>query len=30
MRERVQHAGGTMDVKSMRSRGFEVHVTMPA
>lgn len=30
MRERIQHAGGTMDVKSMRGHGFEVHVRMPA
>jgi signal transduction histidine kinase len=30
MRERVQQASGTMDVKSMRGRGFEVHITLPA
>jgi len=29
MRERVQQAGGTMDVKSMRTRGFEVQITLP-
>ncbi|HUR83499.1 MAG TPA: sensor histidine kinase [Thermoanaerobaculia bacterium] len=29
MRERVQQAGGTMDVKSARSHGFEVHITLP-
>ena len=29
MRERVQHAGGTMEVASMRGRGFEVHVRIP-
>ena len=30
MRERVQQAGGTMDVTSMRGRGFELHLTLPA
>jgi signal transduction histidine kinase len=29
MRERVQQAGGTMDIASMRGRGFEVHITLP-
>ncbi len=29
MRERVQQAGGTMDVASMRGRGFEVHIVLP-
>ncbi|HUQ81311.1 MAG TPA: sensor histidine kinase [Gemmatimonadaceae bacterium] len=29
MRERVQQAGGTLDVASMRGRGFEVHVRLP-
>jgi signal transduction histidine kinase len=29
MRERVQQAGGTMEVASMRGRGFEVHVRIP-
>jgi signal transduction histidine kinase len=29
MRERVQQAGGTMEVASMRGRGFEVHVRLP-
>lgn len=29
MRERVQHAGGTMEVASMRGRGFEVRVRIP-
>jgi signal transduction histidine kinase len=29
MRERVQHAGGTIDVASMRGRGFEVHIRLP-
>jgi signal transduction histidine kinase len=29
MRERVQQAHGTMDVSSMRGRGFEVHVRLP-
>ena len=29
MRERVTHAGGTMDVKSMKGKGFEVHITLP-
>ena len=29
MRERVQQAGGTMDVSSMRGRGFEVHIRLP-
>lgn len=29
MRERVQQAGGTLEVASMRGRGFEVHVRIP-
>jgi signal transduction histidine kinase len=29
MRERVQQAGGTMEVASMRGRGFEVHIRLP-
>lgn len=29
MRERVQQSGGTMEVSSMRGRGFEVHVRLP-
>jgi signal transduction histidine kinase len=29
MRERVQQAGGTLEVASMRGRGFEVHVRLP-
>jgi signal transduction histidine kinase len=29
MRERVQQSGGTMDVASMRGRGFEVHIQLP-
>jgi signal transduction histidine kinase len=29
MRERVQQAGGTMNVASMRGRGFEVHILLP-
>ena len=29
MRERVQHSGGTMEVSSMRGRGFEVRVRLP-
>jgi signal transduction histidine kinase len=29
MRERVTHAGGTMQVQSMRGRGFEVHIRLP-
>jgi signal transduction histidine kinase len=29
MRERVQQAGGAMEVSSMRGRGFEVHVRIP-
>ena len=29
MRERVQEAGGTMEVASMRGRGFEVHIRLP-
>lgn len=29
MRERVQQSGGTMDVASMRGRGFEVHLRLP-
>ena len=29
MRERVQEAGGTLEVASMRGRGFEVHVRLP-
>jgi signal transduction histidine kinase len=29
MRERVQQSGGTMDVASMRGRGFEVHIVLP-
>jgi signal transduction histidine kinase len=29
MRERVQQAGGTMEVASMRGRGFEVRVRIP-
>jgi len=30
MRERVQQSGGTLDVASMRGRGFEVHILLPA
>lgn len=29
MRERVQQSGGTMDVRSMRGRGFEVYIGLP-
>ncbi len=29
MRERVQQSGGTIDVASMRGRGFEVHIRLP-
>ena len=29
MRERVQETGGTMEVSSMRGRGFEVHIRLP-
>lgn len=29
MRERVQQVGGTMEVASMRGRGFEVHIRLP-
>ena len=29
MRERVQQAGGTLEVTSMRGHGFEVHVRIP-
>lgn len=29
MRERVQQAGGTLEIASMRGRGFEVHVRIP-
>ncbi len=29
MRERVQQAGGTLEVSSMRGHGFEVHVRLP-
>jgi len=29
MRERVRQSGGTMDVASMRGRGFEVHLRLP-
>jgi len=29
MRERVAHAGGTLEVQSMRGRGFEVHIRLP-
>lgn len=29
MYERVQQSGGTMDVRSMRGRGFEVHIRLP-
>jgi signal transduction histidine kinase len=29
MRERVQQGGGTMEVASMRGRGFEVHIRLP-
>lgn len=29
MRERVGHAGGTLEVQSMRGRGFEVHIRLP-
>ena len=29
MRERVQQSGGTLEVASMRGRGFEVHVRIP-
>lgn len=29
MRERVGQAGGTMEVQSMRGRGFEVHIRLP-
>jgi len=29
MRERVQQSGGTMDVRSMRGQGFEVHISLP-
>jgi signal transduction histidine kinase len=29
MRERVAHCGGTLDVQSMRGRGFELHVRLP-
>lgn len=28
MRERVQQAGGTMDVASMRGKGFDVHIVL--
>lgn len=29
MRERITHAGGTMQVQSMRGRGFEVNIRLP-
>ena len=29
MRERVAHAGGTLEVESMRGRGFEVRIRLP-
>jgi signal transduction histidine kinase len=29
MRERITHAGGTLEVQSMRGRGFEVHIRLP-
>lgn len=29
MRERVEEAGGTLEVASMRGRGFEVHLRLP-
>ncbi|HJQ40370.1 MAG TPA: sensor histidine kinase [Thermoanaerobaculia bacterium] len=29
MRERVTQAGGTMEVRSMHGRGFEVHIRLP-
>jgi signal transduction histidine kinase len=29
MRERIAHAGGTLEVQSMRGRGFEVHIRLP-
>jgi len=29
MRERVTHAGGTLEVQSMRGHGFEVHIRLP-
>ena len=29
MRERVAHAGGTLEVQSMRGRGFEVRIRLP-
>jgi signal transduction histidine kinase len=29
MRERVAHAGGTLEMESMRGRGFAVHIRLP-
>jgi len=29
MRERVENAGGTLEVQSMRGHGFEVHIRLP-